>query len=77
MWLTSDRTAVVLILFALALGLLAILTEREAYTPASLRGSIAVLRPAVAAVEGPDDRRHLAPFQNLILEHHATHLHQA
>ena len=34
----------VLILVALALGLLAILTEGEDYTPASLRGSIAMFK---------------------------------
>jgi hypothetical protein len=49
MWLMSDTK--VLILLAVALGLLAILTGREDY---SLRGSIAMLGPAVAAVDGPD-----------------------
>jgi hypothetical protein len=62
MWLMSDITAAVLILLALALGLLAILTGREAYTATSLRGSITMLGPAVAAVDGPDSKQHVAPF---------------
>jgi len=47
MWLMSDTTAKVLILLALVLGLLAIFTGGEDY---SLRRSITMLRPAVAAV---------------------------
>jgi len=54
MWLISDTTAKILILLALVLGLLAIFTRGEDY---SLRR---MLRPAVAAVDGPNS----GPFIN-------------
>jgi hypothetical protein len=69
MWLMSDTTAKILILLALVLGLLAILTGREDY---SLRRSIAMLGPAVAAVDGPSSGPFIPKLvQNLILERHA------